>query len=93
MSTVYSKNALNLQWINCCVSSHDLFCSCEEPKKHLLEALFQRKEEIKVTAEEKQKITKCLITGDSRTEDTEDITDDLDALFAQDGDAGEDATG
>lgn len=32
---VYSKNALENQWVNCIFNTHDLICGCNSTIKHL----------------------------------------------------------
>lgn len=41
--TIYSKRGLDTQWMNVIVGSHDLFCGCDKPIKHLEDILFQEK--------------------------------------------------
>ena len=40
---VYSRKALNNQWLNCIIATHDLFCGCEEPINHLKSILPKEK--------------------------------------------------
>ncbi len=86
--TCYNTKTKQLHWINNTVLTHDLICFCPQPTKHLLLAIAEREETIEVTKEEKEKITKCLITTDDRGKDGEG--DDgfqevgLEALFAED---------
>lgn len=79
-----------IQWKNTLVNLHDCICSCSSGIKHTL--LLLTNEEITVTKEEKNKIIKCLTTGEEETT-TKDETGfdagDLEALFAGDGDDGE----
>lgn len=40
---IYSKRGLDNQWMNVIIGSHDLFCGCDKPTKHLEDILFQEK--------------------------------------------------
>ncbi len=40
---VYSRKALNNQWLNCIIATHDLFCGCEEAINHLKSILPKEK--------------------------------------------------
>ncbi len=79
-----------LQWINCCVGCHDLICCCDEPVKHLITTIFNKKEQITVTRQQKQQIEECLTITEE--EDTNHVGEDgfgpgdLERIFAEDGD-------
>lgn len=85
------------QMINVCCGAHDLVCDCDEPTKHIFLHIFSHGEPYHVTKEQKKNIEKCLI---STEEDTTDIVGvdglapgDLEKLFGDDDDAGENAEG
>lgn len=73
---IYEGRAKELQLINCIISTHDLACGCAEPLIHV-ENLIQS-----------TKSPPCHGTT-TTTVDIDDGLDigDLDALFAEDGDA------
>lgn len=84
MSSYYSKPAyspknLELQWLNNTVSSHDLFCGCPKPWKHLQEILKTRGTEICLggTADDRDAGTQ---TGE---EDIDLSPGELERLFAE----------
>lgn len=85
------------QLINVCCGAHDLVCYCNEPTKHIILHLFSNQEPYFVTKEEKDNITKCLITTEDDKTDivAEDGFDhgDLEALFAIEDAAGENNAG
>lgn len=72
MSSYYSKplytpKNLELQWLNNTVSSHDLWCGCNKPWKHLQEILQSRGTQICLTG-----------TVDDKDAGTQTGDDDLD---------------
>nr|AGG91485.1 hypothetical protein [TTV-like mini virus] len=86
--TCYNNKTKQTHWINNLHLTHDLICFCPTPTRHLLLALAEQQETIEVSKQEKEKITRCLITTeeDGTTTDVLDGMDEvgLDALFAED---------
>lgn len=80
---VYSPKALELQWINNTVQSHDLMCGCCKPLQHLQD-IIKRQNQL------------CLPSTDHGTEEDHKDGDaaedepfgpgDLEELFKEDGD-------
>lgn len=81
-NTNFGPRALEIQWLNCIVTTHGMICGCEDPWNHLKNTF------------ENHKI-RCLFIGDKNTTDAavntgeEDALDyidtgDLEKLFAQD---------
>lgn len=60
--------------LNAICGSHDLWCGCDEPLKHTINAIFKHAKPTNFTEEEKQQIKICL------GEDTADTTGKGDAL-------------
>lgn len=90
-----STKKLQLQLINTWIQTHDLTCDCNNPGFHVLQiAAKQIGPELK--PQDKQQIIKCL--GETSTTDAAADTDpdialeDLEALFAEDGDSEKDTT-
>lgn len=77
----FGPRALQIQWINCIVTTHGMICSCEKPFHHLQDLL-------------KDQQVKCHFTGDPNTDGAAAITTgngedhfdegDLDRLFEED---------
>ena len=59
----YTDYQKTTQWLNNCVSSHDLFCWCNDPWKHLMQGLLERGSEFDLSEKDKRLLQKCLITG------------------------------
>jgi len=78
---VYSKNALENQWVNTIYNTHDLCCGCNDPFKHLA-AILQRKG-TQLCLPSTSTADAGVQAGDGGEEDI--LEDgDLDRLFAED---------
>lgn len=79
---IYSKKGLENQWVNCIWNTHEMFCGCNKPWKHLEDIL------------KRQGAQLCLpsTTADVGTATEPDVTEDdhglepgdLDRLFSED---------
>lgn len=83
--SIYSNKALENNWVNCIWNTHEMFCSCNDPWKHLADILYRQGTKL------------CLpSTGtDAATSTDPDVTEDvglepgdLDRLFEEDFDEG-----
>lgn len=103
MSTYYKKTKYTAReqetaWLNICVATHDMFCFCDTPWNHLLQAVLQRGSTFELDKKSIRLMQKCLIsTTDAGTdhepattskEDTENagldlIDGELEELFAE----------
>lgn len=81
-NTNFGPRALEIQWLNCIVTTHGMICGCEDPWNHLKNTFKNHK-------------IRCLFIGETDTTDAavntgeEDAVDllqpgELDALFAED---------
>lgn len=85
----YNSKQLQLQFVNCLVSTHDIKCSCNGPLEHIVLDIFKQERNLRFNSQEKQFIQTCLTT-------TEDVPggniidelgeDELERLFENDGD-------
>lgn len=83
--TKYTPRQLQQNWENLLYGTHDLFCFCNNPKKHLLLWITEKGEPITFNKKQKQQIEKCLITteeGDIVPEDGFQ-EGDLEGLFEE----------
>lgn len=88
MTSYYKKPTIStkhgeLNFLNTCVSVHDLHCYCDTPLQHLIGTIIEREPNIKFDKATSEKLQKCLTTGDA------DVLDDfgdgeLENLFAED---------
>lgn len=83
--SLYTGKALENQWINNIFQSHDLFCGCPKPIRHLLCIL--NKQGNCPKPEDEIKNIECLITGEKDDFNLDDISPgELEQLFAEEGD-------
>lgn len=59
----YTDYQKSTQWLNLCVQSHDIFCWCTDPWKHLMQALLERGSQFDLSTKDKRLLQKCLISG------------------------------
>nr|ALN98236.1 ORF2 [Chimpanzee anellovirus] len=95
---VYGPEGRELQWLNCCMQSHDTFCGCNNPMMHLILGAAKRSNYFGLNTENINTLQRCLgygdpkdTTGDKDTpEEPDPIAEDhfedgdLEALFAED---------
>lgn len=85
--SLYMKNpefgprALQIQWINCIVTTHGMICSCEQPFKHLENLLQDQQVKCHFIGDPKGDTTAAITTGDGEDHFDEG---DLDRLFEED---------
>lgn len=97
----YNKHQLETAWVNEIIHTHDLICGCSTPAIHAIDLLLQKS----FSTEIYQKATKCLGIGEESTAGAIVHTDkdaayidsidigDLEKLFSEDADDGEDVNG
>lgn len=95
--TTLTPRAQDQQWINILHATHDQYCSCTNTIGHLLQAINQQTSPTHLSQKEIEKI-KCHLTGETTTGTEEDDETgfgpgDLEKLFSEDTDVGEDADG
>lgn len=92
--TPYGPHRRETEWVNLCITSHDMMCGCDHPGDHLLLAVAQRSGYLKINKDNLEKATKCLTSttdhassvaaGDHQEEEDPISTGDLEQLFAED---------
>lgn len=81
----YGPKQLETNWVNNIFHSHDLFCGCDNPLKHLIIILNKQGKAPKPESEAKNIL--CLITGEGDSTDPEEEPfgdGELERLFAED---------
>ncbi len=84
---IYGPQGLELQWLNCIVNNHGLFCGCDHPFDHLQNILQRKGHQLCLTESGEKE------DAGTQTDKDDDIgisPGDLELLFAEDG---EDDTG
>ncbi len=104
----YGVRQKETNWLNLTMHGHDMFCGCETPMLHFLQAAKERGGIFGLPEQKLDKIITCLSTtaaagdhGDTTTEDKatkdqeEDILDDVDLekLFEEEDPFSEDSDG
>ncbi len=83
----YTYKHKSRDWINCHVSIHDIYCSCDKPLEHIILGIIDQEPNLRFDEEDKNKIKKCLTTGEDG-DALDDFGDgELEKLF--EGDIGE----
>lgn len=93
----YGIRGRETQWIGSIIQTHDCFCGCEDPLKHLITAASRRGGLYSIDEKKAKTILKCLSTttedGATQTSGEEDVGGpegdldfgDLEKLFEEDG--------
>lgn len=71
----YTPFQKETQWLNDIHQTHDLFCWCNDPWKHLMQCLLMRGNQFNLSAKDTRILQKCLISTKETGEDQEPTTE------------------
>lgn len=60
--TGYNTYQLETQWLNLTMGGHDMFCFCDKPWMHMLQAVLQRQNFFELDNKQARIIQRCLTT-------------------------------